>query len=141
MRRSAVALAAFVAFAIPHAPAVGQAPSPGPTFDVVSVKPHVAPPDAAFPGMRMNQRPDGGVTMTRVAVPLLIALAHQMSTADFVGLPDSATREYYDITATSSISNPTNEDRMAMLRAMLRLPGACAGGTGRRRAVRVHGAA
>ncbi len=36
-----------------------------------------------------------------------------------VGLPDWATREYYDVGATSTLAKATAEDRIAMLRAML----------------------
>ena len=96
-----------------------QAPAAGPTFDVVSVKPNAMQPGPGFAGMNMNQRPDGGLTMTRVPVMLLLTLAYQMPTADMVGLPDWASREFYDVTATASQSNPTIEDRQAMVRAML----------------------
>jgi len=36
-----------------------------------------------------------------------------------VGLPDWAMREYYDVSATSTLAKATAEDRIAMLRAML----------------------
>jgi len=36
-----------------------------------------------------------------------------------VGLPDWASREYYEVSATASLANPTPEDRSAMIRAML----------------------
>jgi len=92
----------------------------GQAFDVVSVKPHQATAAVPFGGMVSTLRPDGGLTMSRVPVALLLALAYQpTSTADMVGLPDWASREYYDITATASLPNPTLDDRMAMVRAML----------------------
>ena len=92
----------------------------GQTFDVVSIKPHQPTADASFVGARSDTRPDGSLTMSRVPVALLLALAYQpMSTADMVGLPDWASREYFDITATASLSNPTLDDRFAMVRAML----------------------
>ena len=92
----------------------------GQTFDVVSVKPHRPTADAPVGGRVDTLRPDGGLTMSRVPVALLLALAYQpTSTADMVGLPDWASREYFDITATASVSNPSLEDRLAMVRAML----------------------
>ena len=93
----------------------------GQTFDVVSIKPHQsASGGAPLVGAFTSSRPDGGLTMSRVPVALLLALAHQpISTADMVGLPDWASREYFDITATASLSQPTSEDRLAMIRAML----------------------
>jgi uncharacterized protein (TIGR03435 family) len=93
----------------------------GQTFDVVSVKPHQPTADAPFGGFAMmNTRPDGSLTMSRVPVALVLSLAYQpMSTADMVGLPDWASREYFDITATASLSNPGFEERTAMVRAML----------------------
>jgi uncharacterized protein (TIGR03435 family) len=110
-----IAAAACFALAV-HA----QAPTPGPTFDVVSVKPNVTDPSSGLTGTGMNTRPDGGLTMTRVPVMLMLAIAYQpMPTADMVGLPDWASREFYDVTATASVANPTQEDRQAMVRAML----------------------
>jgi uncharacterized protein (TIGR03435 family) len=117
MRVAFGSIAAAACFAIA---VEAQAPPPGPTFDVVSVKRNVADPSAGFSGTMMNQRPDGGLTMTRVPAMLILAIAYQpMSTADMVGLPDWVSREYYDVTATSSFVNPTIEDRQAMVRAML----------------------
>ena len=113
------AFGVVVAAALFPSATAGQAPPAGPTFDVVSVKPNAMQPGPGFAGMNMNLRPDGGLTMTRVPVMLLLTLAYQMSTADMVGLPDWASREFYDVTATASQSNPTLEDRQAMVRAML----------------------
>ena len=42
-----------------------------------------------------------------------------MVTADMVGLPDWATRDFYDVSATASLSSVTGAARLAMLRAML----------------------
>ena len=92
----------------------------GQTFDVVSIKPHQAATGGAPLIGPSIARPDGGLTWSRVPVALLIGLAHRpISAADMVGLPDWASREYFDITATASLSNPTSEDRLAMIRAML----------------------
>lgn len=120
--RKRIAFVLFAAAAVlPAAIALhAQAPAAGPTFDVVSVKPNLTQPGVGVAGAMMNQRPDGGLTMTRVPVMLILAMAYQpMSTADMVGLPDWASREFYDVTATSSLATPTMEDRQAMVRAML----------------------
>ena len=113
-------LALLAAATLSHGAVRAQAPVAEATFDVVSVKPHVAG-DVIFPGFRMmTQRPDGGLTMSRVPVAMILSVAYQpMSTADMVGLPEWATRDYYDISATSSLTNPTPEQRTAMVRAML----------------------
>ena len=122
MRTPPIARVCFVGAAIAAAAVTGraQAPASGPTFDVVSVKPYVAGRDTGPVGAMMNQRPDGGLTMNRVPIGLILAFAYQpISTADMVGLPDWATREFYNITATASLSNPSLDDQRAMLRAML----------------------
>ena len=98
-----------------------QAPPAGPTFDVVSIKP--SPPQTG-PTFRVNiltPRPDGGVTLTQTPVALLITRAYAgTNVADMVGLPAWASREFYDISATASMSSPTNDDRAAMMRAHAR---------------------
>jgi uncharacterized protein (TIGR03435 family) len=115
-----IALGVLVAVASFPFAVAGQAPAAGPTFDVVSVKPHGAGGDAVLAGAMMNQRPDGGLIMSRVPIALILAFAFQpIPTADMVGLPDWARREVYDITATASLANPTLADRTAMLRALL----------------------
>ncbi len=101
-----------------------QSPSAqsGPTFDVVSVKRHVTPADAG-PAQRLSatvqQRPDGGLTMLNVPAMTLVARAYSTAPVDMVGLPDWARSESYDLIATASLSNPTPEQRAAMVRAVL----------------------
>jgi uncharacterized protein (TIGR03435 family) len=95
-------------------------PSPvqGPRYDVVSIKRN----EASLVGQNpiVIQRPDGGFTQTRVPISVLIARAYPSGApAEMVGLPDWATREYYDVSATSTLAKATAEDRIAMLRAML----------------------
>jgi uncharacterized protein (TIGR03435 family) len=106
----AVVIGATIAFA--------QAP-PGPTFDVVSIKRHVAQPGLPPFGSNSNQRPDGGFTMTNVPAALLISRAYSSAPADMVGLPGWAMSERYDVSATSTLEKATGEDRAAMMRAML----------------------
>ena len=97
-----------------------QSPPPGPTFDVVSVKKHVAQPGPMGLSSSVNMRPDGGFTMTNIPVPTLIARAHEgFRPADMVGLPDWARSERYDVSATSTLTKATADDRVAMMRAML----------------------
>lgn len=99
-----------------------QTPSPspaqGPRYDVVSIKRN----EASLVGQNpiVIQRPDGGFTQTRVPIGSLIARAYPGGApAEMVGLPDWAMREYYDVSATSTLEKATAEDRIAMLRAML----------------------
>ena len=103
-------------------PVSTQTPSPssaqGPRYDVVSIKRN----EASLVGQNPTviQRPDGGFTQTRVPIGSLIARAYPGGVpAEMVGLPDWATREYYDVSATSTLEKATAEDRIAMLRAML----------------------
>ena len=95
-------------------------PSPGPRYEVVSIKLNQASAAGRFENPTVIQRPDGGFTQTRVPIGSLIARAYPSGApADMVGLPDWAMREYYDVSATSTLTNATAEDRIAMLRAML----------------------
>jgi uncharacterized protein (TIGR03435 family) len=97
-----------------------QSPPPGPTFDVVSIKRHVQQPGPQAFNSTQNQRPDGGFTMTNVRIVTLIYRAYPEATnAEPVGLPGWATSEAYDVSATSTLTQATPEDRAAMLRAML----------------------
>ena len=119
MRTPRIALALIVAAACAHPLVRAQTSAPAPTFDVVSIKPHV-PEDNTPSFTMMNQRLNGGLTMTRVPAAMIITLAYPpIGTADMVGLPDWASREYYEVSATASLANPTPEDRSAMIRAML----------------------
>jgi uncharacterized protein (TIGR03435 family) len=95
---------------------VAQTPA-GPAFEVVSIKRNTS---NATNGGIVNQRPDGGFTMVNAPVILLIARAYPPAVpAEMVGLPAWATSERYDVSTTSSIPNPTPDQRAAMLRAML----------------------
>jgi len=101
-----------------------QTPSPssaeGPRYDVVSIKRNQASPTGRPESPISIQRPDGGFTQTRVPIAVLIARAYSAGPpADMVGLPDWAIREYYDVSATSTLATATAEDRAAMLKAML----------------------
>ena len=97
-----------------------QSPPSGPTFDVVSIKKHVAEPGPMRLSSSVNMRPDGGFTMTNIPVLTLIARAHEgIRPADMVGLPDWARSERYDVSATSTLTKATADDRIAMMRAML----------------------
>jgi uncharacterized protein (TIGR03435 family) len=94
----------------------------GPIFDVVSIKPSAPFQPGGFRGPTFNERPDGGFTMTHVAVPLLLMRAYPIPGAvpgDIVGLPEWTTKELFDISATSTLTRATLEDRISMLRAML----------------------
>jgi uncharacterized protein (TIGR03435 family) len=91
----------------------GVQPAPGPTFDVVSIKPNTAGPV----GSRTEPtRPDGGITMINVLVTTLLGRAYRL---DVTGLPDWATKERFDVIATSDRKSTTPDERDAMLKAML----------------------
>lgn len=97
-----------------------QTPAPstpaGPTFDIVSIKRNAS----GALGFTSSDRPDGGFTATNVFVGTLIARAYPPAIPiEMIGLPGWATSERYDVSATSSLSRPTPDDRIAMLRAML----------------------
>ena len=101
-----------------------QTPSPpsaeGPRYDVVSIKRNQASPTGRPESPVSIQRPDGGFTRTRVPISVLIARAYSAGApADMVGLPDWAMRELYDVSATSTLTKATAEDRTAMLKALL----------------------
>jgi uncharacterized protein (TIGR03435 family) len=96
-----------------------QAPVPGPTFDVVSIKPSAPETGPTYSANIVTQHPDGGLTAIRTPVATLIARAYPgMSRPDMIGLPDWA-RQFYDVHATSSLGVATADDRAAMMRAML----------------------
>jgi uncharacterized protein (TIGR03435 family) len=121
VRTARVALLPLLLAALtPHVFTQAPAPSPstGPAFDVVSIKRNTA---GTFPvGNTVNQRPDGGFTMTNFPVGAFVARAYPPTIpAEIVGLPAWAMSERYDVRATSSLSRATADDRIAMLRAML----------------------
>ena len=91
-------------------------PSDGPTFDVISIKPH--PEDGPVSNV-VYQRPDGGFSLTALPASHLIGRAYALKFDDIVGLPDWAKTELYDVSATSSLSQATTDDRLAMWRAMM----------------------
>jgi uncharacterized protein (TIGR03435 family) len=99
-----------------------QAPQAGPVFDVVSIKP--TPPRQGTAGLNSswNQRPDGSLTATNVAIGTLIARAYPPNIPrDLVGLPAWAVdrNARWDVSTTSPLTSATQEQWLAMLRAML----------------------
>jgi len=92
----------------------------GPRFDVVSIKLVPPSPNGQPRSTRITQGPDGGFVATHVSVALLITRAYSPSTPiEIEGLPEWARTERYDVTATSSLSKASPEERLAMLQAML----------------------
>ena len=91
-------------------------PTSGPVYEVVSIRRNTT----GAIGAAETWRPDGGFTMPNSSIGLLIARAFApVAPIDMVGLPSWASSERYDISATSSLSRATAEERIAMLRAML----------------------
>ncbi|HEY7188570.1 MAG TPA: TIGR03435 family protein [Vicinamibacterales bacterium] len=120
--RASHSLAALVIAACTCGAAIlsGQSQPSGPTFDVVSIKRNTTCQTGRFVTPTRIDRPDGGFTYTSIPVMTLVARAYPMDVpADIVGLPDWARRDYYDVSATSTLTKATPEDRIAMLRAML----------------------
>jgi uncharacterized protein (TIGR03435 family) len=112
MRRT---ILGFVVLACSGAIPAGQ-PQIGAQFDVVSIKLNTG----SRPTEPPVERPDGGFRMTHIPVMTLIARAYPLAIpAEMIGLPDWARNEYYDVSATSSLSRATAEDRVTMLRSML----------------------
>ena len=109
--------AAFMLVVITRAGVFAQSPSSpvGPSFDVVSVKRNTS----NTLGSNVNERADGGFTMTNIPVGTLIARAYQAAPVDMVNLPGWAMSDRYDVSTTSSLSAPTPEQRAIMLKAML----------------------
>lgn len=96
-----------------------QAPTDGPRFEVVSIKPNTS--NTVFSN-GSSERPDGGFTLINVPMMTLIARAQFPSIApiDMVGLPEWARRDHWDVSATSPLSRPSlPQERAAMMRAML----------------------
>src|SRR5688572_4182612 len=99
-----------------HTTAQTTSPTPAPTFDVVSIKHNSGESDNSS----MRQTPNGGFTLVNGSVRTLIGRAYPGLPGAPLGLPDWATRERLDVTATASLlRTATPEDRQAMMRAML----------------------
>jgi uncharacterized protein (TIGR03435 family) len=121
MRDTTVVIAFLIAASAGGAAILSAQSKPSePTFDVVSIKRNAASQAGRFENPTRIDQPDGGFTWTSVPVMMLIARAYPLGVpADMVGLPDWARREYYNVSATSTLAKATPEDRIAMLRAML----------------------
>ena len=92
----------------------------GQTFDVVSIKPSTPETGPERSANIFSQRPDGALTVTRMVIGNLIGRAYApIARPEIFGLPDWATREFYDVSATSPLTTATPEQRTSMLRAML----------------------
>jgi uncharacterized protein (TIGR03435 family) len=117
MRISRIAVLSFLVAALSSDVGTQSPPSSqAPTFDVVSVKPNTT----GALGSAVNERPDGGLTMSNLPVSFLIGRAYAPAVpVDMVGLPGWAMSERYDVSATSTSPRATPEERTAMLRAML----------------------
>jgi uncharacterized protein (TIGR03435 family) len=89
--------------------------SPKLTFDAVSIRRNMTNDIGANIIDRAN-----GFTMLNVPVSALVARAYSPTIPlDMVGLPRWATSDRYDITATSSLANPSAGQRTEMLRSLL----------------------
>jgi uncharacterized protein (TIGR03435 family) len=95
----------------PQTPSTG----PAPTYDVISIKPHVGDTNSGS----MRQMPGGGVIVVNGSTRTLITLAYSGLTTEPIGLPAWATSDHYDVNTTAALKEPTIDDRRAMMRALL----------------------
>jgi uncharacterized protein (TIGR03435 family) len=120
-RRFVAATAALVVLVIVDVAAqstqnTSQTPAtPAPTYDVISIKPHVGDTNSGS----MRQMPGGGVVLVNGSARTLISLAYPGLVSEPIGLPSWVAGEHYDVSTTSSLKNPTIDDRRAMMRALL----------------------
>jgi uncharacterized protein (TIGR03435 family) len=117
MRTVEVALTTMLLCAAAAAVTAQRATPPAPrqTFDAVSIRRNMTNDIGANIIDRAN-----GFTMLNVPVSALVARAYSPTIPlDMVGLPRWATNDRYDITVTSSLPNPTAEQRREMLRSLL----------------------
>ncbi|MGH9240730.1 MAG: TIGR03435 family protein [Vicinamibacterales bacterium] len=101
---------------------LGQASRPAPAFEVVSIRRSAPEQRPGFPPetYRVQERPDGGVTIANAAVANLIARAYPPTLPlEIVGLPEWARSDRYNVSATSSLPSATRDDHLAMMRSML----------------------
>lgn len=113
--RFAVAIAVFVSLQ----PLQSQSPAQLPAFDVVSIRPSTAMVGrGGFP----LEQPNGGIRFTGISVEYLLQRAYPtIVPREIVALPGWARDQAYDVNATSpSTGRASEEDRRAMIRAMLR---------------------
>ena len=117
-RRQSLAVMAALSFLVIDLGAQTTQNTPattGPTFDVISIKPHAGDPNSSS----MRQMPGGGIIFVNGSVRTLIGRGYPGLVSGPVGLPPWATSEQYNVNATASLKNPTIEDRQAMMRALL----------------------
>lgn len=99
---------------------VGQSPAGEPAFDVVSIKRNTTTGPGGFPvAGRPIESPSGAIRLTAVPAMTLLMRAYGVAGNNIVGLPEWARREYYDVSATSTLPQATADERAAMMRAML----------------------
>jgi uncharacterized protein (TIGR03435 family) len=80
--------------AVSTAGAFAQSPTPGPEFDVVSIKPNTS----GTRGGSARTLPDGTSVLVNQPIYSIILGASPVQTREVVGLPDWVTTERYDIT-------------------------------------------
>jgi uncharacterized protein (TIGR03435 family) len=116
MNRQAISFFVFAA-AMTVASAAQTPSSPGPAFEVVSVKHNTTESGDSS----ISQRPDGGLRMVNVSVRTILGRGYPGSTMDIIGLPDWASSERYDVAASPvpGRPNPSQDERRDMVRAML----------------------
>jgi len=92
----------------------GNGPKPGLAFDVASIK--INSSEDTFGSLGML--PDGTFRLVNSGLSNLISAAYP-GMAEYVGIPEWAQRDRYDVTAKTSVAKPSPEDRAAMMQALL----------------------
>lgn len=96
--------------------AMATAHAQGPTFEAISIKLNTSGELSSH----FDAHPNGGIVARNIPVGLLITRAFPpFVPADMLQLPEWAMKNLYDVTATSSLARADENQRAAMLRAML----------------------
>jgi uncharacterized protein (TIGR03435 family) len=111
-----IATAIAAALAVVRLSAASQSTAVAPRYEVVSIKENkTLAAQTAF-----DVRPDGSLSLWNVPIGGVISLAYPGHVpVDMVNLPGWAMNERYDVSATSPLSTTTQDQRSAMVRAML----------------------
>ena len=103
------------ALGLPHVLVAQTKPADQPVaFEVVSIKRHTV----VERGARIGFEPGGRFVLTNATIAGLILTAYPTPTGDFVGAPDWARSERFDIDARAGFE-PTKDQQQTLLRSLL----------------------
>jgi uncharacterized protein (TIGR03435 family) len=117
MRNAGIGLLAACALALGTSllQAVARGDGETPSFEHISIQRTAIGPPVVSP----MTLPDGSLRMAGVTAAQLLSRAYPLDEYDIVGAPDWSRTERYDVRTTSVVSNPTADERQAMVRALL----------------------